>query len=355
MTHSALHFYTLIDDASGRSVCFDPAGLPGLKSEEANSCVAILTTCHYRVRATIIASPNIQACAASVDGSLVANRSYVAAHETFELHHLSDEVFCIKAFQGTYLSTQSDGLLRANTSDVSLASRYRYGTPPLPDAVTRICAIDKLNEMIRYNPDYSDREIDRFVAAVAKLRMSGAPGVIVIGPGSDVRPDALHIEFEISPELVRNGWLLQNYDRFFVFSADHDWRIEDNSIDFICHEDVFEHISQKGQIKLLAAALRALKPGGIHRINTPCLRESMRRHSDFSIGAAGVYVDEWDRWQHIAVVTENILKEYAAIVGYSRCFATVHNVSLSPSFKRDTRPGTDRDKYFGNVIMELLK
>ena len=45
--------------------------------------------------------------------------------------------------------------------------------------------------------------------------------------------------------------------------------LPDNSVDAIFHEDFSEHLDQKEQILFLAEALRVLKHGLVHRINTP--------------------------------------------------------------------------------------
>ncbi|MEI7513688.1 MAG: methyltransferase domain-containing protein, partial [bacterium] len=45
--------------------------------------------------------------------------------------------------------------------------------------------------------------------------------------------------------------------------------LPDNSVDVIFHEDFIEHLDQRGQIIFLAETYRTLKPGSVHRVNTP--------------------------------------------------------------------------------------
>lgn len=52
--------------------------------------------------------------------------------------------------------------------------------------------------------------------------------------------------------------------------------LPDRSVDVIFHEDFLEHLDQRSQMVFLAETLRVLKHGGIHRVNTPDLKASMR-------------------------------------------------------------------------------
>ncbi len=356
MTATALYFMSLHDVASGEPISFDDAGLPVLATVAEFGREAALVTCHYRARAVLLPLPEGGACAGEPRGRMIANRPQIQAHEVFELLPDGEAQWVIRSAHGKFVVTRRDGVLEATATDRAAASRYTAGSP-LSDAgrIDHILAFPGMNFLIRHNPAFVQREIDRFVAAAAAVARSRAPMIVVIGPGRNVREDSLHITVDISAELLRNRWLLDNYDRYFVFGADESWQAEPGTVDFIYQEDVLEHIDQKGQIKLLAEAFHMLKPGGVHRISTPCLKESMRVHSDFSQGAKGVHVAEWERWRHVALVTQSIIAEYAAIVGYSRCFFTVKDVSLSPHFRRDTRPDSDRNRFFGNVIVELVK
>lgn len=65
--------------------------------------------------------------------------------------------------------------------------------------------------------------------------------------------------------------------------------------------------------------------------------------------------DEWGKWGRLALISHETIKEYASIVGHSRCFSSVPNFSLSPHFRSDARPWDDRHPLFGNAIVELVK
>lgn len=97
-----------------------------------------------------------------------------------------------------------------------------------------------------------------------------------------------------------------------------------------------------------------MKPGCFHRINTPCLHEAMRRNSDFSQGFAGVY-NEWDRWEHVNVLTRSMIDEMARIVGYSHVLFNSKNGSVSGIDFVETRPWNDRDSITGNIYADLIK
>jgi len=130
--------------------------------------------------------------------------------------------------------------------------------------------------------------------------------------------------------------------------------LPDNSVDVIFHEDFLEHLDQRGQIVFLAETLRVLKPGGVHRVNTPDLLSSMRDHSDFAKGFAGVYVDEWERWHHLSVLTSRVLEEMAIMVGYSKVVFNGRDKSLSKLIPLEYRPGSDRPDD-GNIFVDLIK
>ena len=178
-----------------------------------------------------------------------------------------------------------------------------------------------------------------------------------------LQPAFLH--FGCGPRIMK-GWanidisFMKDWEAIFarVFSEENDkgttddfFRIDfteagiplpDDSVTGIFHEDFIEHISQRDAFVFLAETLRVLKSGSIHRISTPDLSSSMKRHSDFSKGKAGVYVNEWNKHGHINVFTPAYLEEIARLVGYSQVIFTAKNESrLKPSPKA-YRPGNDR-------------
>jgi hypothetical protein len=133
--------------------------------------------------------------------------------------------------------------------------------------------------------------------------------------------------------------------------------LPDNSVDIIYHEDFFEHLTQRNQFLFLAESLRVLKVGGVHRINTPNILASMRDHSDFSKGAKGVYVQEWDQWDHYNVISPAILTDMAKMVGYSRIELNSKNQSiLGSQLPPEYRPNPDdRLSEDSNVFADLIK
>lgn len=131
--------------------------------------------------------------------------------------------------------------------------------------------------------------------------------------------------------------------------------LPDNSVDVVFHEDFIEHLSQKNQALFLAETCRVLKPGAIHRINTPNLLISMRDHADFSRGYDGVYVDEWDKHVHLNVMTPKVLKEMALMVGYSKVIFTGRDQSMSKLIPREYRPDPHDRPENGNIFADLIK
>jgi predicted SAM-dependent methyltransferase len=131
--------------------------------------------------------------------------------------------------------------------------------------------------------------------------------------------------------------------------------LDDKSASVIFHEDFIEHISQKQQIIFLAETLRVLKKGGVHRINTPNLRSSMRDNSNFKIGLKGVHKQEWDHHVHINVLTPNVLKDMAEMVGYSRVVFNTRNKSVSNHIPKEYRPDINDRPEDGNIFADLIK
>jgi predicted SAM-dependent methyltransferase len=133
--------------------------------------------------------------------------------------------------------------------------------------------------------------------------------------------------------------------------------LPDNSVDGIFHEDFFEHLVQRDQIIFLAETLRVMKSGSVHRINTPNLTASMRDYSDFTKGKDGVYVDEWNQWEHFSVINPGILEEMAKIVGYKEVKFTERDKSrISELLPKEYRPNpSDRPSKDANVFADLIK
>lgn len=200
-----------------------------------------------------------------------------------------------------------------------------------------------------------EEERVRFAQTVARLTEAGQPVKLHYGPGFALLEDFLNIDRHVFPNLVPDGWLPRCLDRFFVLPSATRLPIPDNSVDYVFHEDFFEHLDQRDQIVLLAEMRRVLKPGAVHRINTPCLKDAMRRWSRMDEGASGIHTSEWDRWDHVSLVTRTSLDELAAITGYSHVVYNQKGQSISPHRGRETRPGDDRDPIVGNIFADLIK
>src|SRR3954447_7924304 len=203
-------------------------------------------------------------------------------------------------------------------------------------------------------PGRLEDELRGFADRVASLSRAGEPVKIQLGFGWTPAPGFINLD--IAPLLDESIRRFDDLDVFFFPYADMAWPIPDNSVDFIFHEDFIEHVSQKHQVCIFAEALRVMKEGGWHRVSTPCLSASMRRHSRFHAGMNGVYTGEWDNWQHIALFTRQSLEEMARIVGYREVAFTAKNRGTSPhSLTNEVRPENDRDPVFGNIFADMLK
>ena len=198
-----------------------------------------------------------------------------------------------------------------------------------------------------------EREMAAFADRVFNLIHTGLPVRIYTGCGTN--PAAGFINIDIAPMLRPDDKRFDDREYFFFPFADVSWPIPDGSVDHIFNEDFIEHLSQKQQFCFLAETRRVLKVGSWHRVSTPCLIQSMRRHSHFEAGTRGVYTGEWDRWGHQVLFTHHSLEETAKLVGYREVLFNQKNQSASPMRGIDTRPWDDRDALFGNIYADLLK
>lgn len=131
--------------------------------------------------------------------------------------------------------------------------------------------------------------------------------------------------------------------------------LDDNSVDVVFHEDFIEHLDQRSQMIFFAETFRILKKGAVHRVNTPDLKASMLKNSDFSLGGAGVYLDEWDKHGHKNLLTVDMLADVAKMTGYSEIYFTARNHSLSPHLPREYRPDPSDRNENGNIFADLVK
>ncbi len=196
------------------------------------------------------------------------------------------------------------------------------------------------------------------------------------------RPDTIKLHFGSGPRILKNwinidlsyahyGPYLQYYtdkhypeairgersDLYIIDIFSDGLPLPDNSVDLIFHEDFFEHLTQKQQMVFLAETWRVMKPGSTHRINTPNLKASMRDNSQFEKGKAGVYVGEWENWDHYSVVSPAILEEMAMIVGYSDIrFNSKDNSIAAAQLPTEYRPDENaRPAADSNVFADLVK
>ncbi len=204
-------------------------------------------------------------------------------------------------------------------------------------------------------PGTVEEELALFAAKVAELQKRGLPVKIYPGCGDTIAAGFLNLDRRLHPNLKPDDQRWENRDIFIFPFANMAWPLADNSCDYIFHEDLFEHLSQKEQIGFLSETLRVLKFDEWHRINTPSFVESMRRHSRFNEGYRGVYFEEWDQHGHISLVSQSSLAEMARLVGYREVFFNLRNKGLSAHRYIDCRPGPDRDSMFGNLFADLLK
>lgn len=203
-------------------------------------------------------------------------------------------------------------------------------------------------------PGNLEDELRGFMARVLSLVETGQPVKIQVGFGWTPEPGFINLD--IAPLLAESDNRFAGVDVFYFPYADMPWPLPANCVDYICHEDFIEHITQKQQVCFLAETLRVLKEGGWHRVSTPCLNASMKRHSHFEEGMAGVYTGEWQNWDHIAIFTRHSLEEMAKMVGYRDVVFNLKNQSVSP-YRRtnEIRPDKDRDPLIGNIFADLLK
>lgn len=259
-----------------------------------------------------------------------------------ELPWQSDTNFLLGVAQ--FQSRQSDwGFQRFNIAfncDQAVADRHAFFWTPVP-----------------LPRDYRDlkNECSLMAAAAQALADDQKPIKIQFGAGANAKPDFLNLDRHPFPALIWSCWVHRHPDRFFAYDLDSPLPLPDNSVDFVFSEDFIEHVPQRMQVKYLAEAFRVLRPGAVHRISTPCLRHSMTKHSNFAAGAVGVWVKEWDAWEHVALFTRETLADMARMIGYRDVIFTGKNESTSPHRCDEIRPGQDRPEPEANIFADLIK
>lgn len=198
----------------------------------------------------------------------------------------------------------------------------------------------------------SEQERERFRKTAEAWVEAGKPLRIHLGFGQHPLRDFLNLDLVLRVRPDRES--AEFFDNCFVFDWPEGLPLPDDCVEFVFHEDMFEHLTQKEQYQLLAEVLRVLKPGGFHRINCPDISYIMNVASDFSKGRAGVY-DEWDRWAHVNVPTRASLEEQAKIVGYEKVHFNGKNQTVSGVWFRERRPGGQYDQNRYNIFADLEK
>lgn len=188
-----------------------------------------------------------------------------------------------------------------------------------------------------------------FIERIQELESSQLPIKLHFGCGYNRKEGFLNID--------ANATSLENIKDYFIMDyVNTPIDIPDSCVDFIFHEDFIEHIDQRSQICFLAETHRILKSGCVHRVNTPDIINSMKSNSDFNKGIRGVYIDEWDKWEHKCLFSHRSLEEIARLVGYSEVVFTTKNCTVSPFGIEEYRPGPgDRHPYLGNIFADLIK
>ena len=192
----------------------------------------------------------------------------------------------------------------------------------------------------------------RFQRKAQEILGAGELIRLQLGFGRHPMRNFLNLDFRYR---VRDGMEPADFfDTTFIFDWPKGIPLPDDSVDFIFHEDMYEHLDQKEQYYLLTEALRILKPGRYHRINAPNLKFIMNSYSDFKKGHVGVY-DEWEKWHHKSVPTHASLEEQALIVGYRKVHFNGKNQTISGVKFRERRPGNDLDQEHYNIHADLEK
>ena len=196
----------------------------------------------------------------------------------------------------------------------------------------------------------------------------------------NVRNRLIKLHFGCGPRILK-GWInidllfepYENYMKYYTYKfygpkirgSKNDFYafdvtkaplpLPDNSVDVVFHEDFIEHLDQKEQMLFLAEMLRVLKPGAVHRINSPNIITSMKKHSNFKLGMEGVYKPEWEKHIHKNVLSPVILKEMALLIGYKKVKFKKRNQSKAKDLPLEYRPDPHDRPENGNIFAVLIK
>lgn len=91
---------------------------------------------------------------------------------------------------------------------------------------------------------------------------------------------------------------------------------DDNSVDFILIEHVWEHISGPDALRCLDECYRILKPGGVLRLCVPIITSKLaKEHARDLILGHG----------HLAAYTAELVRHFLWLAGFERCYDTSRN------------------------------
>jgi hypothetical protein len=277
-------------------------------------------------------------------------------------HYVEDTILLDESVRGRGLAEEL--LLRCaeHRTDLPLSSNFTNKGYSLLKRAHRLAIMRALKARLPVNQavlaEYVSEkqlqntvEIARFRTTIATLIAEKRPIKIYCGCGTVPRPGFLNLDIAV----LAPSFALTHPDEYFIFPfADMPWGIPDDCVDYIFHEDFIEHITQLQQIQFLAEALRVLKPGCYHRVNTPNIITAMKTYSNFKDGFRGVYTGEL-QWGHVSIFSPTSLKEIAELIGYREVIFTTKNHGVSPFAGHDCRPGADRDDIVGNIYADLQK
>jgi hypothetical protein len=265
--------------------------------------------------------------------------------QTYQAGDCAEGVFLHK--DGKYLCALPDSTNLVTDRDARQA--WETFIPIAPDDLS---AAGNAVERLIHSRNSPEVEMDIFCQVVERLTQEHRPVKLYCGSGTSPKTGFLNLDVI----MVSWSFYIKHPQELFIFPfADRRWPLPDNCVDYIFHEDFIEHLSQLQQIQFLAEALRVMKPGSWHRVNTPNLITAMMHFSDFRQGFTGVYTGETTKWGHISLLTPLALKELSDLVGYREVVFTQRSQGLSCFAEPDSRPGPDRDWLEANIFADLLK
>ena len=138
------------------------------------------------------------------------------------------------------------------------------------------------------------------------------------------------------------GWVNRDKDRPPAgtkhFNAALPWEYAPGSIDVVYSEDFIEHLPQKDQFKFFFEAYKALKPGGIFRVNFPDIEWSLK---NWIIGPDKLNLNReyyHAPGGHVFVPTEEYVIKVLELFKFKDVQSYYRNDSSIEQFEGDSRP-----------------